>query len=1170
MERIRRFIRELSERQWLEARDITAWSVHTSEYIKQGEYGEAAAFSGSESFDLFPSVQGTTYFFRAAAELPEEWPEDDIGLVFESGGEGLLRVNGESRQGLDRNHTFAVLDPRTMGRRPELEIELYDPIPEPVDPLNQQAVIQPPVRRIISRLVRVNRPVRSLMYTAVIIRDSAVLLPETDFRRTRLIGALHEAMDAFVRLSPGGTERGEAIADIETRLRERTREIGGNAEGLIHMVGQSHIDIAWLWPARETVRKTSRTFSTVNALMDEYPEYRYAQSQPLLFEYLKTNDPVLYEKVKARIREGRWELVGGMWIEPDLNLPSGESLMRQMLYGQRFYEEEFGLRSDIEWLPDTFGYSASLPQILKHGGIRYFMTTKLGWNDTNVFPYDLFHWVGIDGTPMLSYLNHGVNENTLPKDVHDHWQSFREKERHAEQMLLYGHGDGGGGVTREMLEYIDRADLMVGQPVSQYSTARAFFDRIEEAQPKLPQWQGDLYLELHRGTYTTHARNKRHNRKAEILYREAEVWLTLAVAGNLLPETAASEVKREIHDGWKLILLNQFHDIIPGSAITEAYETSEKEYSEVFRLGSSALGAGLQALAASIDTAGEGTPYVVFNSLGWRRDAVVELPQTDGAAASIYDADGALLDSEPVPGEAGAMKLRVRVPDVAAFGYKTVWVRKETAATGGPSLEHAARQLALGGVEEKGTGAQSLPAEVGLEPSGAQAASFAAGSDLGDSWETPYYKLRFNDRGEIVSLFDKAAGREIVKSGERANRFHFFHDRPTLWDAWDIDSRYEEQPAGEAELLEKKLAGSGPVADTLLFRWKLGDSEIRQELVLYRRDRRIDFRTQVSWNEANKLLKVGFPIDVVTSKATYEIPFGALERVTHRNTSWEQAQYEVCGHRFADVSEYGYGVSLLNDCKYGYDTQGSTIRLSLLRAPKWPDVTADLGEHEFTYSLYPHEGDWRAAHTLRKAAELNHEPAVWPVVGPADGGPVVGPADGDPTVEPADGYPARDAGDGTGKVSAGGSQAANAKAQVLGTGTQAANAAPQAQGNGTQSPGTGSQALDASAQAAGAGNAAGSALPVRRPADDTLLPFEGAHVVLDTVKPAEDGEGIVLRLYESSGGRETIRLNWPQADAGAWVSNALEETLEPIARDEQGGWSLTFAPFEIKTIRIRS
>lgn len=1110
MERIRRFIRELSERQWLEARDITAWSVHTSEYIKQGEYGEAAAFSGSESFDLFPSVQGTTYFFRAAVELPEEWPEGDIGLVFESGGEGLLRVNGESRQGLDRNHTFAVLDPRTMGRRPELEIELYDPIPEPVDPLNQQAVIQPPVRRIVSRLVRVNRPVRSLMYTAVIIRDSAVLLPETDFRRTRLIGALHEAMDALVRLSPGEIGREDAIADIETRLRERTREIGGNAEGLIHMVGQSHIDIAWLWPARETVRKTSRTFSTVNALMDEYPEYRYAQSQPLLFEYLKTNDPVLYEKVKERIREGRWELVGGMWIEPDLNLPSGESLMRQMLYGQRFYEEEFGLRSDIEWLPDTFGYSASLPQILKHGGIRYFMTTKLGWNDTNVFPYDLFHWVGIDGTPMLSYLNHGVNENTLPKDVHDHWQSFREKERHAEQMLLYGHGDGGGGVTREMLEYIDRADLMVGQPVSQYSTARAFFDRIEEAQPKLPQWQGDLYLELHRGTYTTHARNKRHNRKAEILYREAEVWLTLAGSGALLPEMAASEVKRELHDGWKLILLNQFHDIIPGSAITEAYETSEKEYGEVFRLGSSALGAGLQALAASIDTAGEGTPYVVFNSLGWRRDAVVELPQTDGAAASVYDADGALLDSEPVPGEAGAMKLRVCVPDVAAFGYKTVWVRKETAAADGPSLEHAARQLASGEVEQASTGSQTLPNGVTLEQSGA--AAFAAGSDLGDSWETPYYKLRFNDRGEIVSLFDKAAGREIVKSGERANRFHFFHDRPTLWDAWDIDSRYEEQPAGEAELLEKKLAGSGPVADTLLFRWKIGDSEIRQELVLYRRDRRIDFRTKVSWNEANKLLKVGFPIDVVTNKATYEIPFGALERVTHRNTSWEQAQYEVCGHRFADVSEHGYGVSLLNDCKYGYDTQGSTIRLSLLRAPKWPDVTADLGEHEFTYSLYPHEGDWRAAHTLRRAAELNHTPVVW-----------LAHEDHVRSIE-------------------------DSRQITAASETQAA-------GVRTQAPGT--------------GNAAGSHLPVR-PSAGTLLPFEGAHVVLDTVKPAEDGEGMVLRFYESSGGRETVRLNWPEAGAGAFVSNALEETLESIARDEQGGWSLTFAPFEIKTIRIRS
>ncbi|OKP84938.1 alpha-mannosidase [Paenibacillus sp. P32E] len=1069
MERIRRFIRELSERQWLEQQALEGWDIQASVYTVPGQYDGMRPYTEGGDFNLFPSVQGTTYFFRLSLTIPAEWQGQRTGLIFESGGEGLLRVNGESRHGLDRNHTFVTLEASRDGRPLELEIELFDPIPEPVDPLNQQAVIQPPIRAIRTWLVRVNEPVQSLMYTAVIVRDAAILLPEADMRRARMLEALYRVMDEYLNLNEPEVREGSAVAALEEALRTDIAGIGGNAEGTIHMVGQSHIDIAWLWPARETVRKTSRTFSTVNALMDEYPDYQFAQSQPQLFEYLKENDPVLFAKVKERIREGRWELVGGMWVEPDLNIPSGESLMRQMLYGQRFYQKEFGQTSEIEWLPDTFGYCASLPQILRHGGMRYFMTTKLGWNDTNVFPYDLFHWVGIDGTPMLSYLNHGVNENTLPKDVHEHWQSFREKKIHNEQMLLYGHGDGGGGVTREMLEYIRRADLMVGQPASTFSSAADFFAGMEERQPKLPEWRGDLYLELHRGTYTTHGRNKRNNRKAEILYREAELWQTLA-APAMKPELRSSSAE-QLHHGWKRILLNQFHDIIPGSAIPEAYETSEKEYREVFALGEAALQPGLEALTAQVTTAGEGQPHVLFNSLGWARDAVVAIPWADTEASdreptanrqtenkptenerniSAYDASGNALPIDLVAGlstvdeamgpTTGQQTAYIHVPAIPAMGYKTIWLKRGERPT----------------------------------PESPEAVNRPERTVLNDRWETPHYRLTFNERGEITSLFDKAAEREVVQQGGRANQFHFFHDRPTLWDAWDIDSRYEAQPAGEAELVEKYVLHSGQVRDVLRFRWTLGQSQITQDLILYAHDRRIDFKTHVDWKEAHKLLKVGFPVDVVADKATYEIPFGALERPTHRNTSWEQAQYEVCGHRFVDVSEHGYGVSLLNDCKYGYDIQGSTIRLSLLRAPQWPDATADLGVHDFTYSLYPHPGDWRSAHTLRKAAELNHEVQV-----------------------------------------------------------------TAAEGDQGSIPSTGS-----------------------------FIRFSGQHVVLDTVKPSEDGQGCVLRFYESAGGRETVTLGWNQPFSEVYRSNALEEKLEPVAH-HQGEFELHFAPFEIQTIYVK-
>lgn len=1032
MERIRRFIRELSERQWLESTELREWDITRTTYMVPGVYEDTAPYTEGHDFNRFPSTQGTTYFFRRNLELPPQWADGAIGLVFQSGGEGILRINGASYQGLDRNHTFVTLDPKRSGMNMELEIELYDPIPEPVDPLNQQAVIQPPITRVHSLLVRVNVPVQSLMYTATVIRDSLILLPDSDMRRIRLMEALYQAMDRFVGLNDAAIRDGARITGIEDDLKQAVTAIGGHAEGTEHMVGQSHIDIAWLWPVRETVRKTSRTFSTMDALMNEYPEFKYAQSQPLLYQFLKDHDPELYERVKARIKEGRWELVGGMWVEPDLNIPSGESLMRQMLYGQRFYQEEFGLTSHIEWLPDTFGYCASLPQILKHGGIRYFMTTKLGWNDTNVFPYDLFHWVGIDGTPMLSYLNHGVNENTLPKDVHEHWQSYRQRSVYPEQMLLYGHGDGGGGVTREMLEYIDRAGLMVGQPASKYSTAAEFFGGIEETQPKLPKWRGDLYLELHRGTYTTHARNKRHNRKAEILYREAELWNSMAFSS--MDNEKRQAIMSELHDGWKLILLNQFHDIIPGSAITESYVTSEKEYAEVFEKGNHSLRLGLQALADQADTEGEGIPYVIFNGLGWSRDAVISIEGEQGLAP--YDSDGVLLQYDAQTEENGKTthRLNVYVQGIPALGYKTIWLK--------PSAGNLA-------VAENST------------------------TMFADSWETDHYKVSFNERGEITSLWDKEAHREVIKPGEAANRFHFFHDRPTLWDAWDIDTRYEEQLAGEAELIEKKLVHAGEVQDVLRFRWRIHNSEIVQDIIFYHHDRRIDFKTFVSWNESHKLLKVGFPIGVVADKATYEIPFGTIERPTHRNTSWEQAQYEVCGHRFADVSEHGYGVSLINDCKYGYDIQGSTIRLSLLRAPKWPDVTADLGEHEFTYSLYPHKGDWRSAGIVRKAAELNHElPCI----------------------------------------------------------RTTSNKGP-------------------------------------RPAVHSFIPFESHHVILDTVKPAEDGSGYILRLYESAGGRDEAVLSWPYPYESVHVSNALEEELELLDTAE-GRLTLQFLPYEIKTIKL--
>ncbi|OMD38327.1 alpha-mannosidase [Paenibacillus borealis] len=1040
MKRMNRFIGWLAKRQWAEKIELKEWSMRKSCYISPGVYEHEEELHQNYKISRLDGGYGTTYFLQHQVAVPEGWPREETALLYLGRGEGLLSINGVPHHGLDSNHWFIPLPPGAAGDELQLGIELYDPVPEPEDPLNRQAVIKPPLTGIEITLVRVNPPVYSLLHTVKTAHEAALLLPAEDGRRIRILKALERAMDTLY-MKEHLLHDGNTVAGAEQQLRAEVaaERPEGLSAGTMHMVGQSHIDIAWLWPVRETVRKVSRTFSTVCALMDKYPDFRYSQSQPQLYAFAKANYPQLYERIKERIAEGRWELVGGMWVEPDLNIPSGESLVRQMLYGQGFYMKEFGKRSTIEWLPDTFGYCASLPQLLKQAGIDYFMTTKLGWNDTNPFPHTLFHWVGIDGTKIVAYQNHGVNEHTHPKDVQEHWQAYAQKDRHDELMLLYGHGDGGGGVTHEMLEYVARTGLTPGQPVSRFSTAEAFFSEISLRQPELPAWHGDLYLELHRGTFTTHAFIKRSNRKAEVLYRQAEIWSVLAEKSGLLKHLEPEYP--ELAEGWKLLLLNQFHDIIPGTSIPEVYTTSREQYAEIFSLGQQVLDTSLRALASGVDTSGEGRPYVVFNSLGWERTELIRLEGDSSlTAVQAFDEDG-LLDSEcwNTDGAGGSYTLAVRVRRVPAFGCRTFWLREAEQAGG----RH--------------------------EPQG----QLSAGEAFPEQWETEHYILKFNEDGEISRWYDKSASRELLQPGQTGNQLQFYHDTPPLWDAWDLDPRYEQQPAGRAKLLVRQVLVSGPALTVLKFRWQLNESLIEQEIILPRHSRRVDFQTRVSWKEEHKVLKAAFPVDIVAAKATYEIPFGALERPTHRNTSWEQAQFEVCGHRWADLSEGGYGVSLLNDCKYGYDIHDGVLRLSLLRAPRWPDRYADQGEHEFTYSLYPHAGEWRQSAVVREAAELNeHLLAVSEESHPGS-------------------YP----------------------------GTYA------------------------------------------------WLGFQSGHVVLDTIKSAEDGSGTIVRLYESAGSRDTAVLNWKADDIRACRVNLLETETGPV--ESSGGViPLSFKPYEVQTIKL--
>jgi alpha-mannosidase len=1037
LQRLERFIQHLSNQQFLESIQIIDWQAKRGFYMEPGKY----SFESEESFLINEGDwlidSGSTMFLEKEVSVPTGWQNRPFGLTFLAGAKGLrtlhealVSLNGMPFHGVDRNRCYVPFPENVRGKeRIHIKIELYNYAGQTLDELNFQnepAEYDPPPLALLQGSLHLpNTTVQSLLATVKSYYETAKLLPEGDMGRYKIIEVLLEAEKKILIEMPEALTNGPWVAGIEEEVKKQLSDLPGGSFGQMLMVGQSHIDLAWLWPVKEAVRKCSRTFSTMSTLLEENPGFTYAQSQPQAYAFVKEHYHEIYKRVKKHIADGRWEVVGGMWVEPDLNMPSGEALVRQLLYGMKFYKDEFGVQPRIEWLPDTFGYCASLPQLLKGAGIDYFMTSKMNWNDTNPFPYDLFYWEGIDGTRILSFLNHGLNEDTHPKEIQDHWNSYKQKNAYPKQMLLYGHGDGGGGVTQEMIDYIDRSASLPGMPAVVNSTAHEFFDGIKEANPPLPAWVGDMYLELHRGTYTTHARNKKWNRKAELLYRDAEIWSILAV------NIAGAKHSPALEEGWKLILLNQFHDIIPGSSIPEVYVDSESDYKKIFEYGEQVRKDAFHSLEHQIDTEGDGLPVILFNSLSWMRSETVTIvggPELAGKGA--VNQDGEELPSDLFHREDGQFELYVYVPDIPEMGYKTIWVK----------------DLEKQNIEDQ--------------------------EKKGSEWETDYYLVEWNEKGEISRLYDKKAHRDVLSNGATANQFQLFNDRPMLWDAWDMDPNFEDQQIEAVVLLDQEMK-KGVTKDVIRFRWKLSQSTIEQDMVLYHHRKRIDFQTRVDWQEEHKLLKVAFPVDVVSNKATFEIPFGSVERATHSNTSWEKAQFEVCGHRFADLSEANYGVSLLNDCKYGYDVKQNVLRLSLLRAPKWPDRGADLGHHEFTYSLFPHEGDWREANVVKQGYELNHSAVVFCT-----------------------------------------------------------------------------------------SNHQGSL-----PSSYSFIKTESNQVILDTVKQSEEGTGLTLRMYESSGGRESIQLSMPGQVHSAHETNLLEERKKDIY--VQGNKiTSSLKPFEVKTITV--
>ncbi|TWD90219.1 alpha-mannosidase [Neobacillus bataviensis] len=873
-------------------------------------------------------------WLKTLIQIPEQWGQQNIVGVFDfgktgggnnSGFESLLYVNGEPYQGVDMNHQEVFLDGSYSGTTIEMCFRLWSGLEGGGKPTLQEHQLK------TAFIACHDEKVDDLYYTARAALATAEYLQENQPERQTLLKALDRAFLLIDWSAPGSEGFYDSLYQAQALLNEEIEQIPNNYPVTVTAIGHTHIDVAWLWRLKHTREKAARSFSTVLRLMEKYPDYVFLQTQPQLYDYIKKDYPEIFKQIEKRVQEGRWETEGGMWLEADCNLTSGESLVRQLLLGTKFFREHFGKECEYLWLPDVFGYSWALPQILVKSGIKTFMTTKISWSQYNRMPHDTFKWRGIDGTEILTHFIttpeddrwfYTYNGQITPRSVKGVWEAYRDKAVNQELLISYGYGDGGGGVNREMLEMRRKLDKMPGLPAVKTGRADEFFRRLHETVENTDQyvhtWDGELYLEYHRGTYTSQAYNKRMNRKMELLLREAE-WLN--TLSSILSGSWSAYPVQDLEESWKIVLRNQFHDIIPGSSIREVYEDSKLEYEQAYELAANAWKEASQSLGVMDGR----QSFSIYNSSSWQRNDTVKINTNTTGDLLWKNETGEVLDAQQTSDGAWLVK----VDEVPSLGKSSIFYEKGTNET---------------------------------------TSSFNVS---GNSISSNYYEISWNENGQLTKIYDKKNQRNILAPNARGNVFQVFEDKPMRFDAWDIDLYYQEKMKEISTLQEANVIENGPVRCVVEFTWAYSNSVINQKMVLYANNPRIDFETKIDWHDQNQLLKVAFPVEIRATEATYDIQYGNVKRPTHWNTSWDYARFESVGHQWADLSERDYGVSLLNDCKYGHDIKDNVIRLTLLKSATYPDVEADQGEHLFTYSILPHAGSWYEGNTVRQAWELN-------------------------------------------------------------------------------------------------------------------------------------------------------------------------------------------------------
>ncbi len=911
--------------EWLEARilELRSWVQRAWMDLPDWSFDGQPLPLGSP----WPDRHGIRTLTHPEVAPPAEWPAGERRLALDLGGEGLVRVayadGAQESFGLDvehrsfplRDEPFALevtlaarlafgapnRDARLAAARArwiDLDLETFVLRLELVLELGRELGEHPAVGAVLDAA---RRALGSLAWPTASVpfvsrqADTAQLLnvwelpPHLEPRPAGLDAAAHASVVA-------ASER--LAADLEA-LRERFPPVGA-----LLLTGHAHIDLAWRWPISETRLKVRRTLHTALGLLERHPEVTFNQSTAQYFAWLEEDDPELLRRVQDAVRDGRLETIGGMWVEPDLNMPAGESLARQLLYGQRYFERHFGVRHTVCWLPDCFGFTPGLPQLLRLAGIEGFFTAKLLWSETNPFPHELFWWEGLDGSRVLAHTfrNHlgGYNGRVAPEAALGTWRNHRDAAIHPESLLSVGYGDGGGGLTYEQADRAREMERLPVSPTQRFGRVDEYFARAQaamEAAPDAGAWVGELYLERHRGTLTTQGRTKWLHRRAERDLVAAEALGSLAaLGGGDLPESLEPQ--------WRVLLRNEFHDILPGSSIAEVYADAERELGEVVEAAGASLERSLDQVAAQVVEPGEADAVLLVNPDLTPRPVRATLP--DGTPVTA-------------PGTVGGLEAAV-LTDLAPAG----------------ALEAAPDRL-----------------------------------------ENDLVRVTIAPDGTLTSVWDKRAGREVLAG--RGNQVWCYVDEPRSWDAWDVDANYAENGEELLAVAPPEVVESGAHRAAVRVVRRFRDSEVVQELRLWAGSPRLDVHTRLDWHDRHRLLKARFPLAVRATHASFEAAFGVQERLTHRNTSWEQARFEVAGHRFADLSEPGYGVALLNDGRYGHHVLGSELGLSLLRSPIWPDPLADEGEHELTYALCPHLGGWLEGGVLAEAEDLNRPLLVRPV-----------------------------------------------------------------------------------------------------------------------------------------------------------------------------------------------